>query len=177
MIINVEMAPSNDALIVHPPEDVEGMQFKSSDDITRGHEPKTFLSLGKKSDKKKQKTIWREYNKVVNSAHQKFYASLVKHYHFTLAVISNKPFAEFSSASVPRGVILVCNEIFEKYAACFAHQGLLIKYNGEYPNQSSKKRAVEKLAEQDKVFEDEEELMDEDTIDEEEDFMDEEEVE
>lgn len=151
------MGASNDALIVHPPQDIEGIQFKSSDYITRGREPTTFLELGKKSDKGKGKaTIWREFNKVTNPKHKGFYSGLVTHKeeeqqgkgkkkhrkeevkpYFTFAVVSNKPLDKYDAIckavakddkknGLPSGVILICHEVFQSYAACFAHRGLFI---------------------------------------------------
>ena len=80
---NVPKAPSNDGLIVHPPSNVEGIQYKSSDNITRGLEPdpssKGILKLGNEEDEykgsKKKKTIWAEFNKVTDEEHKKFYSS------------------------------------------------------------------------------------------------------
>jgi len=95
---NVHMAPSNDGLIVHPPANIEGIQCKSSDNITRGIPPSTkgngILKLGNKEDEykgqNKKKTIWAEFNKVTEDTHNKFYSSLGDESKFNLFVVSNK---------------------------------------------------------------------------------------
>ena len=62
-------------------------------------------------------TIWSEFNKVRNSQHKKFYS----------------------------GVIVVCNEVFQNYAACFSHRGLFIsskrKINDSQQRDNKKQKA------------------------------------
>jgi len=91
---NVHMAPSNDGLIVHPPTNIEGIQCKSSDNITLGEKPDPnsngVLRLGVKEDIGKD-NIWAEFNKVMDDKHKKFYSYLNDEPKFNLFVVSNKP--------------------------------------------------------------------------------------
>jgi len=92
---NVHMAPSNDGLIVHPPTNIEGIQCKSSDNITHGEKPDPssngVLRLGLKEDIRKKDNIWAEFNKVMDDEHKKFYSNLNDEPKFNLFVVSNKP--------------------------------------------------------------------------------------
>lgn len=139
--MNVPKAPSNDALIFHAPNHIEGIQYKSSDNIRRGLPPSmeatAVLKLGTKTDRKRKKgskpTIWSEFNKVTDDAHKKFYGERK----FTLVIISNKVLDNYEAIKhavatnkdengLPRGVILVCHQNFKQYAGSLAHQGLFI---------------------------------------------------
>jgi len=156
LFMNVSKAPSNDALIVHPPEDVEGIQFKSSEYISLGKQPTALLDLGKKNDqaKKGKSTIWKEFKKVTNSKHMKFYSKLVtktgSKRHFTFVVISNKPLDNYDKIceavtkndkinGLPSGTIVICNQNFQSYAACFAHRGLFIPSLSEKQDELNQK--------------------------------------
>ena len=92
MIRNVPKSSNNDVVIVHPPVHIEGIQFKSSDNITRGIPPKPdskgILDLGSKENGKTKKTIWAEYNKVTDDKHREFYSALDLQYKFNLFMIS-----------------------------------------------------------------------------------------
>jgi len=135
---NVPMAPSNDGLIVHPPTNIEGIQYKSCDNISRGEYPdpssQGVLKLG---TRKSQKTIWAEFNKVTNSEHKKFYSCLDNAPKFNLFVVSNKPLKDYEKIKkavdtndynngLPKGVAVICHENFKAYAGSFAHRGLYL---------------------------------------------------
>jgi len=136
---NVPMAPSNDGLVVHPPTNIEGIQYKSCNNITRGDPPDPTsqgrLELGPQNSKKK--TIWGEFNKVTNSKHKKFYSCLDKEPKFNLFVVSNKPLKNYEKIKkavdnndyengLPKGVAVICHENFQAYAGSFAHRGLYL---------------------------------------------------
>ena len=135
---------------------MEGIQYKSCDNITRGVEPDSssqgILKLGKKKDEKK--TIWGEFNKVIDSPHKRFYQGLDDEYKFTLFVVSNKPLKDYDEIRnamqvkegkviekmeekqkkkknledylLPKGVVVVCHQNFQAYAGSFAHHGLYL---------------------------------------------------
>jgi len=137
-IHNVPMAPSNDGLIVHPPTNIEGIQYKSCDNISRG-DPPDLLSQGvlKLGTKKSKKTIWGEFNKVTDFDHKKFYSSLDNEPKFNLFVVSNKPLKDYEKIKkavdtndynngLPKGVAVICHENFKAYAGSFAHRGLYL---------------------------------------------------
>jgi hypothetical protein len=82
----------------------------------------------------------------------KFYSGLVKGKpRFTFVVVSNKPLDQYDAIckavadgdtenSLPSGVIVICHDVFQGYAACFAHRGLFIplssKRNQDIPEES-----------------------------------------
>ena len=141
---------------MHPPSNIEGIQYKSSDNITRGIAPdpssKGILELGNKNDKykgsNKKKTIWAEFNKVTDVKHMKFYSSILKQPDFKLFVVSNKPLKNYEeikkavaeinqteelpkgeknyTKGLPKGVSVICNQNFKAYAGPFAHRGLYL---------------------------------------------------
>ena len=130
---------------MHPPTYVEGIQYRSSDNITQGLNPdpssKGILKLGNKKDEckglKKKKTIWAEFNKVSNEEHKKFYSSVLGKSNFNLFVVSNKPLENYEEIKkavaennytkhLPRGVSVICHQNFKTYAGPFAHQGLYL---------------------------------------------------
>jgi hypothetical protein len=156
---NVAKAPSNDCLIVHPPLNIEEIQFKSCGNITRGLEPNPdsqgILVLGIKRGKTK-KTIWSEFNKVMDAKHKKFYSHLGKNYRFTLFVVSNKPLKNFNAIKkavadrnykkgLPKGVVLVCHENFEAYAGSLAHRGLFRPLKRKHEGDTEEKSKQQKM--------------------------------
>ena len=142
VVHNVDKASSNDALIVHSLKHVEGIQCKSSDNITRGIPPnpksKGILELGKEEGKTRA-TIWAEWKKVTGEEHKIFYSSSksLKEPKFNLFIISNKPLKNYEEIKkaveandyengLPKGVAVVCHQNFEDYAGPFATQGLYL---------------------------------------------------
>lgn len=131
-VFNVSRASSNDVLIVHPPRNIEGIQYKSSENITLGYEPdpnsKGVLTL---------EVIKDELRKVTNEDHKNFYSGL-KNFKFNLFIITNKPLMNHESIindlknknntkpTLPRGVSIICHENFKNYAGCFAYRGIYL---------------------------------------------------
>jgi len=162
LVQNVPKAPSNDVLIVHPPSHIEGIQYKSSDNITRSMEPdpnsKGILELGNNQGSNK-KTIWAEFNKVTDSDHKKFYSSLGEP-KFNLFVVSNKPLKGYEDIrkavatkdyknGLPKGVVVVCHQNFHKYARLFAHRGLYLPLKRK--QESGGKEETKKLKMEDEM--------------------------
>jgi hypothetical protein len=131
-------------MIVHPPSHVEGIQYKSSDYISHGKEPDSnsqgILLLGaSENSATSRRTIWGELKHITDSNHQIFYKSSPKmeNPQFTLCVVSNKPLKDYDTIKetlkqpnamqdFPKGVIVVCHQNFQAYAASLAHRGLFL---------------------------------------------------
>ena len=160
---NVPKAPSNDCLIVYPPANVEGIQYKSSDNITCNLEPdpssQGILELGER--KHKEKTIWGEFKKVTTANHKKFYSSLDSGASkFNLFVVSNKLLKGYEEVKkavatkdynngLPRGVSVICHQNFQAYAGPFAHRGLYIPLKRK--QESNNEEEVKKHKTEDKM--------------------------
>ena len=125
-----------DGFVPHSPNNVQGAQYKSSDDIFRGLPPKTKVKLGTKAGKTK-KTIWAEYKKVTDKAHKDFYFGQGNTGVFTLAFVTNKLVNEWDAivadpvaAKLPVDVILVANQNFKKYSAMFCNAAIFLQVIG-----------------------------------------------
>ena len=130
MVCNVEMA--SDHLIVHPPNIIEGIQYKSSRNISSHNASVTssqgVLELGEVGDRGKT-TIWGEIEKVTDIRHREFYSELNSNTTFILVIISSKPCREFLKIKtnpelLPPHVIVVCHENYQQYAGAFARRSL-----------------------------------------------------
>jgi hypothetical protein len=157
-IHNIPISPSVDGFVPHSPNNVQGAQYKSSDDIFRGLPPKTKVKLGTKAGKTK-KTIWAEYKKVTNKAHKDFYFGKGNTGIFTLAFVTNKPVNEWDAivadpvaAKLPVDVILVANQNFKKYSAMFCNAAIFLQPgNGE--DEAEEDEMMEDEVEEDEVME------------------------
>lgn len=137
-IHNIPRSPSMDGFVPNSPNNVQGVQYKASDDIYRGLPPKTTAKLGTEAAKTK-KTIWAEYNKVTDKAHKDFYFGKKKKGkkrtgEFTFAFITNKQvdkwddiIADPVAAKLPVDVILVANQNFKKYSAMFCNAAIFLQ--------------------------------------------------
>ena len=144
---------------MHPPSNIEGIQYKSSDSITQGIPPdpssKGILKLGNKKDihkgPNKKKTIWAEFNKVTDKEHKKYYSSLGAP-NFNLFVVSNKPLENYEEIKkavteknyangLPIGVGVICHQNFQAYAGSFAHHGLFLPLKRKHETLSKEEEA------------------------------------
>lgn len=108
---------------------IEAVQYKSSEEITNGIAPSSENALKKGSieDKPEAETIWKEYKKIMNDDHQKFYQKLGS-YELDFFLISNKVYEDDFPECLAG---LVCNKNFEEYCGPFAHPGLFKKAKTE----------------------------------------------
>ncbi len=128
---------------------------------------KGILVLGKKGDKhndsNKKKTIWAEFNKVTDGAHNRYYSSLnpptdpptFNPPTFNLFVVSNKPLKRYEEIKkavaekkyeigLPKGVSVICHENFQAYAGSFAHRGLYLPFKRKLETNREEEEEEEK---------------------------------
>jgi hypothetical protein len=148
-----------DGFVPHSPNNVQGAQYKSSDDIFRGLPPKTKVKLGTKAGKTK-KTIWAEYKKVTDKAHKDFYFGKGNTGVFTLAFVTNKLVNEWDAivadpvaAKLPVDVILVANQNFKKYSAMFCNAAIFLQ-PGNDEDEAEEDEVEEDEVKEDEVMED-----------------------